>query len=470
MTRTRFAPSPYGYMNIGNLRSALYSYLIAMHDKGTFILRIEDTDQKKYSLESENFIYFLLNKFGLNYTEGPKVGGEFGPYIQSERLNIYKKYVNYLLENDYAYPCFCSENELEQDRLDAKIKNIHYMYDGKCRNLSKEDIKKNMELKKPYTIRQKINKEGTTSFHDEIYGDITIFNNTLEDQILLKSDGMPTFNLSNVVDDSLMNITHVTRGNEYLSSTPKYLQLYDAFNFDTPKFVHLPHIINSDGTNLNKNTNNSDVMTLLNEGFLPKAIINYIALLGWCPKNNKEFFTLEELIKEFDIKDINKSPSKFDFEKLKWFNLHYLKEKNDEEYINYILPYANIKCTNENETKLLKDICLLYKDHISYGKEIINYLNIYYKDYVNYDNESAIYLKKNSNSKDIVIKFITMVNTCNEWSEVNINNILNSIKNEYNDINYLMPIRIAVTGTTKGPDIHKILYLIGKDKITKRLG
>ena len=317
MIRTRFAPVPSGVFTINDLHNALFSYLIAKHEKGEFLLRIEDINQEKYSMKAEQNIYNILKLFGLQYDNKP--------VIQSERLNIYKQYIKFLIENDYAYYCFCDEKQLAKERLEATSKNETYIYDGRCRNLTKEEVNNKISNGEKYAIRQKVSKEGTTSFHDEVYGDITFDNKYLEDQILLKSDETPTYNLSNVVDDGLMNITHVTRSNEYLSSTPKYVQLYDNFNFDTPKIIHFPMIVDA-----NKKINNDSIISLLNQGYLPEALLNYIAVLGWSPKSNKEIFSLEELVEEFDYKHITKDSCYFDIEKLNWYNKYYLKRMVDE--------------------------------------------------------------------------------------------------------------------------------------------
>lgn len=473
MIRTRFAPSPTGYMHIGNLRSALFSYLIAKHYNGNFVLRIEDTDQKRYDINSEEFIYEILNTFGLKYDEGPKIGGPSSPYIQSERLDIYHKYADYLIKNDYAYYCFCEENDLEKERLEATNNGKTFMYDGRCRNLSKEEVQNKIANKEKYVIRQKIQKEGTTSFHDEVYGDITFENKYLEDQILIKSDGYPTYNFCNVVDDGLMGITHVTRGNEYLSSTPKYMILYDAFNFDTPKIIHLPHVVKEDGSKISKRNNDDNVKNLLDQGYLPQAIINYLALLGWNPKSNKEFFTLDELIKEFDIKNITKDPSHYDIKKLRWFNSHYIKELTDEEYLKFITPFFIKYCNMNGKSRdFINNLALLYKEHISYGMQIVELTKIFFEDYVDYKDECKNYLKNNLNVKNIVLTFKNEITKIGNWNITSINECLSNVENICNvsKKELYMPIRIAITGTMQGPDIVNTIYLIGKEKILNRLG
>lgn len=473
MIRTRFAPSPTGYMHIGNLRSALFSYLISKHENGKFILRIEDTNQSKYALNAEEFIYKIMEIFNLKYDEGPKIGGEYGPYIQSERIDIYKKYAKFLIDNDYAYPCFCTKQELEKSRLEASSTDKNFIYDERCRNLSKDEIQKKINNGEKYVIRQKIPQSGTTSFHDEVYGDVTLENKYLEDQILIKSDGYPTYNFCNVIDDGLMNITHITRGNEYLSSTPKYLILYDAFNFDVPKFIHLPLVVDNNGKKISKENNSANLIYLLNLGYLPEAIINYLALLGWSPKNNQEFFTLDELVECFDIKNISKSPSCFDIKKLRWINAHYIKQKSDEEYLKFVTPFLIKNCNmNGKSREFVNHLCLLYKNQLKYGAEIVELTKIFFVENIIYDSKCKEYLKTNLNVKNIVLTFKDEISKITDWNIINISNGIENVKNICNisKKDLYMPIRIAITGVMQGPDLIDTIYLIGKEKILNRLG
>ena len=299
--RTRFAPSPTGYMHIGNLRTALFTYLIAKKSDGKFILRIEDTDQERYVEGAVDVIYNTLKACGLNWDEGPDVGGPVGPYIQSERMGMFKEYAEKLVESGHAYYCFCDKERLEEVRKIQVASRISPMYDRHCRNLSKEEIDEKLKAGIPYVIRQKVPTEGTTTFHDEIYGDITVENSTLDDQILIKTDGMPTYNFANVVDDHLMGITHVVRGNEYLASSPKYNLLYEAFGWTPPKYIHVEHIMKNATEKLSKRNGDASFNDLIEKGFMTEAVVNYIALLGWAPKGENEIFTIEELINEFSI-------------------------------------------------------------------------------------------------------------------------------------------------------------------------
>ena len=333
MTVTRFAPSPTGYMHIGNLRTALYSYLISKHDGGTFILRIEDTDRERLVEGATDVIKSTLKMTGLTYDEGPDVGGDHGPYVQSERKEIYMEYAKKLVDMGAAYYCFCTKERLEQLHEEDATGG----YDRHCRNLSREEVEKNLAAGVPFVIRQKMPLEGVTSYTDEVFGEISTANSELQDQILMKADGYPTYNFCHVVDDHLMGVTHVVRGSEYLTSTPKYALLYDAFGWDRPTYVHLPLLMgkNADGSvsKLSKRHGAVSFQDLVEDGYLPEAIINYIALLGWCPKNSEtEFFNLEELKATFTIDGVSKSPSVFDFEKLLWFNGEYIHKLGDEEF------------------------------------------------------------------------------------------------------------------------------------------
>ena len=331
--KTRFAPSPTGRMHVGNLRTALYAYLIAKHEGGKFMLRIEDTDQERFMEGALEIIYRTLAKTGLVHDEGPDKDGGVGPYVQSERQaqGLYLKYAKKLIEQGDAYYCFCDKERLESLKTEVAGKEIT-VYDKHCLHLSKEEIEANLAAGKPYVIRINMPTEGTTTFHDELYGDITVENNELDDMILIKSDGYPTYNFANVIDDHLMGITHVVRGNEYLSSAPKYNRLYEAFGWEIPKYIHCPLITNEDHQKLSKRCGHSSYEDLLDQGFLTEAIVNFVALLGWSPSSDNEIFSLEELVKEFDYHRISKSPAVFDMVKLRWMNGEYMKKMDDDKF------------------------------------------------------------------------------------------------------------------------------------------
>jgi len=337
--RTRYAPSPTGLMHVGNLRTALYEYLIARSQGGAFVLRIEDTDQERLVDGAVSVIYQTLAQVGLRHDEGPDIGGAFGPYVQSERKALYRPYAEQLAREGKAYYCFCSKERLDRLKEDAEADGGHFSgYDRHCRDLPAAEVERLLAAGTPYVIRQKMPLDGSTTFSDAVYGDITVDNSELEDQILLKSDGYPTYNFANVIDDHAMQITHVVRGSEYLSSTPKYNLLYEAFGWDVPTYVHLPLIVGNDGRKLSKRHGATSFADLAGEGYLPAAIINYIALLGWCPKDTRELFTLDELCQVFSIDGISKSPSVFDYDKLDWFNAEYIRAMEPSAFVALIRP------------------------------------------------------------------------------------------------------------------------------------
>lgn len=366
MIRTRFAPSPTGYMHIGNLRTALYEFLIAKSQGGSFILRIEDTDQERFVEDATDIIYKTLEMAKMPHDEGPDVGGNYGPYVQSERKNDYIKYAIELVEKGEAYYCFCTKERLDSLKKETSHEII-VKYDRHCLGLSKEEIEENLKNGVPYVIRQKI-RDGKTTFHDEVYGDITVDNSELEDQILIKSDGYPTYNFANVIDDHAMNITHVVRGAEYLSSTPKYNLLYEAFGWDIPTYVHLPAVMKDKHNKLSKRNGDASFQDLVAKGYLPDAIVNYIALLGWSPSVNQEIFTIDELIKEFSIKGLSKSPAIFDIEKLTWMNGEYIKKMDKEDFYNWAEP--ELKSAIKRTDIDLKKVAEYVQTRIGTSKDI----------------------------------------------------------------------------------------------------
>lgn len=356
-TRTRFAPSPTGYMHVGNLRTALYAYLLTKSKNGKFILRIEDTDQERYVEGAVDIIYNTLKETGLVWDEGPDIGGPVGPYIQSERMGMYKDYALKLIESGDAYYCFCDKDRLEEARLLQKASGMPTRYDGHCRSLSKEEIEEKLAAGIPYVIRQKIPTEGTTGFHDLVFGDITVDNADLDDQILIKTDGMPTYNFANVIDDHTMGITHVIRGNEYLSSTPKYNLLYKAFGWDIPVYIHCSPVMKNATEKLSKRNGDASFQDLVAKGYLKDAVLNYIALLGWSPKGDREIFSLKELVEEFDVTGISKSPAIFDVAKLNFINGEYIKKLSPEEFHNIALSWIRKSVTRTDvDTTLIASV------------------------------------------------------------------------------------------------------------------
>ena len=468
--RTRFAPSPTGYMHIGNLRTAIFEYLLAKKYNGSFILRIEDTDQERKVDGAIDFIYNTLSLCGFVIDEGPNNDKGYGPYIQSERKDIYKKYALELVEKGKAYYCFCSEEELEKMREHANARKKPFLYDGRCSRLSKETIEKNLKNGVPYVIRQKMPKVGTTIVEDVVYGKVKIDNSILDDQILLKSDGFPTYNFANVVDDHLMNITHVIRGKEYLDQTAKYNLLYEAFGWEKPVYAHVAMVLGEDGNKLSKRNGDASFMDLYKEGYLPNAIVNYLCLLGWSPSINQEIFTMEELIKNFDESRITKSSSQYDVKKLQWFNHQYINKMDDNEYLNWIKRFFKHDVSNKSEEWVDK-LLLIYKTHLNYGAEINDLTNNFFIEDIVLDDEEKEFLKSDNIINDVINEFKKEIIKIDKWNIENINEAINNVKNNLGVKGKLlyMPIRIKASGFMHGPELADTLYLIGKDVILGRL-
>ena len=472
--RTRFAPSPTGKMHVGNLRSALYEFLIAKHDGGDFMLRIEDTDQERFVEGAIDIIYRTMEKTGLVHDEGPDKDGGYGPYVQSERMKtgIYMKYAKELIDKGEAYYCFCDKERLAtlSTQMDEDGKAIT-VYDKHCLSLSKEEIQANLDAGKPFVIRQNIPNEGTTTFHDELYGDITVDNSELDDMILIKSDGFPTYNFANVVDDHTMNITHVVRGNEYLSSSPKYVRLYDAFGWKVPVYIHLPLITDENHKKLAKRSGHASFEDLLEQGFLTEAIINYIALLGWSPEDNEEIFSLDELIKNFDYKRISKSPAVFDIVKLRWMNGEYIKAMDFDKFYEIALPYIEKAVTKDMDKKKLAE---MVKTRIEVFPDIYELLD-FFEALPEYD--TAMYehkkMKTNKESSLMVLKdLLPILEACNDYSNDSLYSLLSNYasEHEYKNGYVFWPIRTAVSGKQMTPaGATEIMELLGKEESILRI-
>ncbi|MBR1591919.1 MAG: glutamate--tRNA ligase [Ruminococcus sp.] len=462
--KTRFAPSPTGFMHIGNLRTALYSYLLAKSQGGKFVLRIEDTDQVRHVDGAEQVIIDTLKSTGIEYDEGP--------YIQSERLGIYREYADKLIESGHAYYCFCTPERLESLKDEKGIGG----YDGHCRTLTQEDIQKNLAEGKPYVIRQKMPDSGTTSYVDEVYGEVSIDNSELRDQIMIKADGYPTYNFCHVVDDYLMGITHVVRGNEYLTSTPKYCLLYDAFGWERPHYVHLPLLMGKDAdgnvSKLSKRHGAVSFQDLIGDGYLPEAVVNYIALLGWCPKDsNQEFFTIDELKKSFSMEGLSKSPAVFDYEKLKWFNSEYIKKMPDDEYGKIVMPILEkIFSDNINIGKLSE---LLHGRLITFG-EIGERTEFVLK---RLDMDNSLYINKKNKTtpelcKQILNECLPLLENLESWD----NDSLFALLKEYSASSgikagaVMWAVRIAVArqGITPG-GATELMEVFGKNESIERI-
>ena len=470
--KTRFAPSPTGRMHVGNLRTALYAYLIAKHEGGKFMLRIEDTDQERFMEGALDIIYRTLAKTGLVHDEGPDKDGGVGPYVQSERQaqGLYMKYAKKLIEQGDAYYCFCDKERLESLKTEVAGKEIT-VYDKHCLHLSKEEIEANLAAGKPYVIRINMPTEGTTTFHDDIYGEITVPNEELDDMILIKSDGYPTYNFANVVDDHLMGITHVVRGNEYLSSAPKYNRLYEAFGWEIPKYIHCPLITNENHQKLSKRCGHSSYEDLLDQGFLTEAIVNFVALLGWSPSSDNEIFSLEELVKEFDYHRISKSPAVFDMVKLRWMNGEYMKKMDDEKFYEMALPYLKEVITKDLDfhkiaamVKTRIEVFPDIKDHVDFFEKVPEY-------------ETSMYVhKKMKTNEETSLQVLREVQPLLEAQEDFSNDALFEMLSAYAKehgykVGYVMwPIRTALSGKQMTPaGATEILEVLGKEESLVRI-
>lgn len=470
--RTRFAPSPTGRMHVGNLRTALYAYLIAKHENGSFMLRIEDTDQERFVDEALGIIYRTMEKTGLIHDEGPDKDGGYGPYVQSERnaQGIYLKYAKQLIEQGDAYYCFCTKERLESLKSSVGEKEIA-VYDKHCLHLSKEEVQAKLDAGEPHVIRFNMPTEGTTTFHDEIYGNITVPNNELDDLILIKSDGFPTYNFANVVDDHLMGITHVVRGNEYLSSSPKYNRIYEAFGWEIPTYVHCPLITNEEHQKLSKRSGHSSYEDLLEQGFLTEAIVNYVALLGWCPEDNQEIFSLEELVKVFDYRHMSKSPAVFDVQKLKWMNGEYMKAMDEDKFYEMALPYIKQVITRDLD---LKKIANMVKTRIEVLPDIPALID-FFEAVPEYDISMYTHKKMKTNpeiSLEVLEKILPVLENQEDYTNDALYELLCSFakENGYKNGQILWPIRTALSGKQMTPaGATEILEILGKDESLVRI-
>ena len=471
--RTRFAPSPTGYMHVGNLRTALYTWLIARHYGGTFILRIEDTDQGRLVEGAVDVIYNTMAECGLTHDEGPDVGGPTGPYIQTERQGLYKHYAELLIEKGAAYRCFCNKEDSEEQEV-AEGVAIH-KYDGRCSRLTPEEIQAKLDAGMPYVIRQKIPQEGSTTFHDAIFGDITVENSTLDDQVLIKRDGLPTYNFANVVDDHLMGITHVVRGSEYLSSAPKYNLLYQAFGWEIPTYVHCSPVMRDAQHKMSKRHGDPSYEDLIADGYLTKAVLNYVALLGWSPRGElaeQEFFTLDELVQAFDITGISKSPAIFDIQKLRWMNAEYMKKLTPEEFYEKALPWLRQAISNpaidlRAVAALVQSRCEILSDL----PERVDFLDRL-PDY-----DTALYVHKKSkttleNSLTSLQTVLPVLEAQEDWSNDALYQTLADLaaKEGVKNALILWPLRVAVSGKASTPGgATELCALLGKEESLRRV-
>ncbi|MBR4014676.1 MAG: glutamate--tRNA ligase [Anaerotignum sp.] len=470
--RTRFAPSPTGYMHIGNLRTALYEYLIAKSQGGKFILRIEDTDQGRLVEGATDVIYKTLEMTGLHHDEGPDIGGEYGPYIQSQRMGMYMDYALELVEKGEAYYCFCTKERLESLKESNAEGAAFAKYDRHCLGLSKEEVQAKLDAGEPFVIRQKMPDTGTTTFTDVVYGEISVDNTELDDQILMKADGFPTYNFANVVDDHLMHITHVVRGSEYLSSTPKYNLLYKAFGWEPPVYVHLPAVMRDAHHKLSKRHGDKSFEDLVNEGYVVEAIVNYIALLGWSPADNTEIFSLKELEKKFDIAGLSKSPSIFDIKKLTWMNGEYLKAMDFDRF--YALAEPKLKAALADTNLDLKKIAALLQKRLETLNDIPA-LVAFFKELPTYDTELYTHKKMKTNDEIALSSLqaaLPVLEGLSDWSEGAIHDALMALVGELGIKNgqLLWPVRTALSGEATSPGgAMELADILGKEEALRRI-
>ncbi len=470
--RTRFAPSPTGFMHVGNLRTALYEYLVAKSQGGKFVLRIEDTDRERLVEGAVDVIYDTMKLAGLRHDEGPDIGGDYGPYVQSERKDMYLPYAEQLIREGKAYRCFCSKERLKK----VQEETVGGGYDRHCRDLSDEEIQQSLDAGLPYVIRQKMPIEGSTTFSDAVFGDITVENSELQDQILIKTDGYPTYNFANVIDDHTMGITHVVRGCEYLSSTPKYNLLYEAFGWEIPTYIHLPLIMGKDPdgnvSKLSKRHGATGFYDLIDEGYLPQAIINYIALLGWCPKDNQEIFTLQELEQAFDIGGISKSPAVFDYDKLTWFNGEYIKAMTPEAFTEAAMPYYQ-KVFGDREMPWDKLAEILQKrvTKLTQIPEILDF----FAALLAYEKELFVNKKSKTNLENapvVLREAYERLKALPVWDNPSIHDCLIDMaaEKELKNGTVMWPVRIAAAGKTVTPGgAVEILDILGREESLRRL-
>lgn len=467
--RTRFAPSPTGYMHIGNLRTALYEYLIAKSEPdGKFLLRIEDTDQKRYVEGATDIIYSTLKRVGMNWDEGPDIGGNYGPYVQSERKPLYAEYAHKLVELGGAHYCFCSKQEAD----DEKDEEQNMKFDDPCKRLSLEEAKKRVAAGEPYVIRQTINKKGKSKYHDEVYGDIEIDYDELDEGVLLKSDGFPTYNFANVVDDHLMQITHVVRGNEYISSTPKYNLIYEAFGWTPPHYVHVPPVMKDAQHKLSKRNGDASFQDLVAKGYLPEAIMNYIALLGWNPGTEEEIFSLDDLKKRFSIERLNRSPAIFDIVKLTWMNGHYIRQLSEDEFLSYAEPY--IKQTISRQDVNIPMMARVLQPRVETFGDIPSQID-FIEQVGEYSNDLYINKKMKTDaaiSRQALEYALSKLETVTDWNNDNLFAELKSLAEEKGLKNgqIMYPVRIALSGKATTPGgATELAVILGKTETLSRI-
>lgn len=481
--RVRFAPSPTGYVHIGSLRTALYDYVFAKQKGGKYILRIEDTDRTRYVDDAIENLINSLTWAGIEHDEGVFLEngeivqkGEYGPYIQSERLDIYQKYIKILLDKGLAYYCFCSKERLDQIREEQRAKGEMKGYDGHCRDLSKEEVQKRLDAGESYTIRLKMPENKEITFDDLVRGKITINSNEVDDQVLMKSDGFPTYHFAVVVDDYLMEITHVIRGEEWITSTPKHVYMFEAFGWEAPKYVHLPTVLNNEKKKLSKRHGDVSVSDFKDKGYLPEALVNYLALVGWSPESNKEFFTMDELIEEFSFDRVSKTGGVFDRDKLKWVNANYIRNESVEKITDLAIPHL-IKAGYIEESQVeekyewIKALVASLKDRVSYIEEIDEKAKFLFDNDIKPENDETLEALKGEQVPQLLDAIIAELDDVDEINPEFAKGMMKSIgkKTKIKGKNLFMPTRVALSGQLHGPDLDKIIFVLGKQNVIARI-
>lgn len=473
--RVRFAPSPTGYLHIGGARTALYNWLFAKKNKGKFILRIEDTDIERSSEQSINTIIDGLKWLGLDWDEGPDIGGKFGPYLQSKRLNIYKKYAEKLLNENKAYRCFCTPEEIKQKREKARKEKKPYRYDGKCRNLTQTEIEKNLKESKPFTIRLKVEWNEEISFTDIVRGEIKFHTSNFDDFIIIRSDGFPVYNFAVVIDDALMKINYVIRGDDHISNTPRQILLYKALRFPVPKFAHLPMILGEDKTRLSKRHGATAVQQFREMGYLPEAMINYLVRLGWGYDDTQEIFTINELIEKFSLERVTKNPAVFNFKKLEWINSYYIQKLSPEEKTKKCIPFLiDAKLITQEEAlarfDFIKKIVEITGARLKVLSDITFYADFFFKEKIEFTEDAINKILKKFDLIPIYNKIIQVLKKCN-WEKESLINTLEDLSQKI-DIkrkDFFQSIRVALTGKLISPDLIDIMLIMGKERTLKRI-
>lgn len=469
--RVRFAPSPTGYLHVGGLRTALYNYLFARHHNGKFILRIEDTDQTRLVEGAVENLISALHWAGIDYDEGPGKEGDCGPYIQSQRVELYRRHAHELLDHEKAYRCFCTTEELEKMREQQSAEKQTVVYDRRCRTLSAQDVQKRIDAGKPYVIRMKVPLVGELNFSDIIRGEITINFHVLDDQVLLKSEGFPTYHLANVVDDHYMRISHIIRGEEWLPSTPKHVLLYQAFGWDVPRYAHLPLLLNTDRSKLSKRQGDVAAEDYKAKGYLPDALLNFIALLGWHASDDQEIYSKEELIEKFSLDRVGKAGAIFDIEKLNWMNAQYLKKLSLDELTDLCIPYLAQRAYNTADKTRMRSVVETVSSRLTTLSSITKHAEFFFDESVQFENDEAMEILRAESSQTVMKSFVELASQNGSWSRESFKTLMKEIQKNtgVKGKDLFMPIRIALTGNMHGPDLLLIAEVFGKEKTLRRV-